>query len=109
MTTSNIKAIMDELKYFYCELYNNRAEDDIEELSNPFFNNPQITQLSSILRNACEELLTVAECLNTLSYYTFLKRRGWCRGKDLFLQILRSPVRFPTWSRVEYLGDLLSR
>ena len=35
--------------------------------------------------------------------------RGWRSGKDLCLPILRSPVRPPAWSRIEYLRDLLTR
>ena len=45
---------MDELvKSFYSDFSKNRAEDDIEELSNPFLNIPQIPKLAKMLRNIC--------------------------------------------------------
>ena len=59
---------MDELNSFYSDLYNNRSEDDTEDLQIVFFNNPQIPKLPNILRNACEGLLTVTECFNTSSF-----------------------------------------
>ena len=68
MTSSDLKAIMDELNSFYSDLYNNRSEDDTEDLQIVFFNNPQIPKLTNILRNACEGLLTVTECFNTSSF-----------------------------------------
>ena len=76
MTSSNPKAIMDELKSFYSDLYNNRSEDDTEEFTNPFLNDPQIPKLSKILRNACEGQLTVTECFNTLSSFKNNKTPG---------------------------------
>ena len=63
---------MQEIEKFYSDLY----KADSENLLNSFLANPEIPRLTAEIAQACEEKLTVAECLKSLRLFENNKSPG---------------------------------
>ena len=70
------KKILQEIEKFYSDLYKADSLKPSENLLNSFLANPEIPRLTEENAHACEEKLTVAECLKSLQLFENNKSPG---------------------------------
>ena len=71
--TSELRTIMNELRSFYAELYQDNPSENCDSLIDSFIGNLHLPKLTLDQRNRCDEKLTVGKCFSSLK--TFQKNK----------------------------------
>ena len=74
-TIEDSKTILNEMKYYYQQLYTSQGQTSPDQLSD-FLNSGLLPRLDDVSQNLCEGSITEAECLSAIKAFQSNKTPG---------------------------------